>query len=58
MIQAITFYNNPNDILKANIGETVNRRHTYDDWHILASERPVFTPPEVKTFRADTVRLI
>ena len=53
MIQAITFYNNPNDILKANIGETVNRRHTYDDWHILASERPVFTPPEVKTNYVD-----
>lgn len=49
MIQAITFYNNPNDILKANAGEIVDCRHTWNDWHILSSPRPVFAPPEVKT---------
>lgn len=48
MIQAITFYTNPNDILYGK-----NRKHTWDDWHILSKERPIFAPPDVKTNYVD-----
>lgn len=49
MIQTITFYKSPNDILASYSESNVDCRNTWDDWHILASERPIFAPPETKT---------
>lgn len=48
MLQSITFYNNPDDIIKSYTDSTVERINTWEDWHILPVSRPVFTPPEVK----------
>lgn len=48
MIQSITFFKSPADILKS-YDKPDCSRNTWDDWHILADSRPVFTPPEVKS---------
>lgn len=49
MIQSITFYRNPIDILNHELGKPAECKNTWDDWHVLPTERPVFAPPEVKT---------
>ena len=50
MIQSITFFKSPDDILKSHDKNTkVDCKNTWDDWHILAESRPVFAPPEPKT---------
>lgn len=57
MIQSITFYETIDDILLDYYNdpsrEAAECKNTWDDWHILASSRPVFTPPEVKTTYID-----
>ena len=46
MIQSITFFKSPDDILKSHDKITkVDCKNTWDDWHILAESRPVFAPP-------------
>lgn len=48
MRQSITFYNNPDDIIKSYANSNVERTNTWEDWHVLPVSRPVFAPPEVK----------
>lgn len=57
MIQSISFFKSPDDIL-ASYNSDFNSdeagfKNTWDDWHILASSRPVFVPPTVKTNYVD-----
>ena len=53
MIQTISFYKSPEDILRVYGDGTVDFKNTYDDWHLIASSRPVFAPPKVKTTYID-----
>jgi len=54
MIQTISFFKSPEDILaSADSSKSVEFVNTWDDWHIIASERPVFAPPEPKTYYTD-----
>ena len=48
MRQSITFYNNPEDIVKSYANSQVEHTNTWENWHILPTSRPVFVPPEVK----------
>ncbi len=49
MIQSITFFDSPEDIIKSYADKAIKKVNTWDDWHILPVSRPVFTSPEVKT---------
>ena len=54
MIQSIHFFEKPDDILKYYDGEKISGHiNTYDDWHIVANNRPIFSPPKVKTEYVD-----
>ena len=54
MIQTITFFKKPSDIIKFYENQSgIICKNTWDDWHILAEERPVFTPPKPKTYTVD-----
>ena len=54
MIQSITFFKNPEDILLSHgKSNTIDSKNTYDDWHIIADSRPIFTPPKAKTTDID-----
>lgn len=53
MRQTITFYKSPEDILRSYADSSIDRRNTYSDWHLVASSRPVFAPPKVKTTYID-----
>lgn len=33
---------------------TIGDKNTWDDWHLIPSERPVFLPPDVKTEYIET----
>lgn len=52
MIQSITFFKTTDDILTNYFKDPARGKaeciNTWDDWHILASSRPVFVPPQVK----------
>ena len=49
MIQSITFFEDVGDIVKSYNDESIRRINTWDDWHMLPTARPMFTPPDVKT---------
>lgn len=61
MIQSITFFEKAEDIPRYMESITTGKspdppielRNTWDDWHILPTSRPVFTPPEPKTTYVD-----
>ena len=33
---------------------TIGDKNTWDDWHLIPSERPIFLPPDVKTSYIET----
>lgn len=54
MIQTISFFKDPSDIIRSYADtDGIIFKNTWDDWHILAEERPVFAPPEPKTSYVD-----
>lgn len=54
MIQTISFFKEPSDIIKSyDISNKILSKNTFDDWHVLAEERPIFAPPVPKTTYID-----